>query len=245
MSAEAHSKLSGIEAGAEVNIIESISTDSEEIKLTGWNENDENAEIVIPAITIENASESNNRITTIKLQDTLSKFAAKDAVYTRKEVEDRIKTNVTAAYKVMGSLTNAELVAMSLEGHEVGEVYNMTTAGTVTTVGGEGASATLGDDIFPAGSNFVIVDFNGALAWDALAGNFDTAAIEEELRLANIAIQANKDAIDAEVLRATAAEKVNADEIADIWEKIGEPALVIDENTVNGFPPAAADQTVQ
>ena len=244
MSADHYGKLEGIEANAEVNIIESIATDSEEIKLTGWNPDDENAEIVIPEIEIEAASTSNNRTTTIKLHNTLSKFAAKDAVYTRKEVEDRIKQNVTAAYKVMGSLTNEELVAMSLEGHEVGEVYNMTTAGKVTTVGGEGAAATLGDDTFPAGTNFVIVDFNGDLAWDALAGNFDTSALEEELRLANLAIQANKEAIEGEVERAGLAEGALSDRIDDIVEEIGTPVENINADSVGAFPPLAADQTL-
>ena len=244
MSSDHYGKLEGIEANAEVNIIESIATDSEEIKLTGWNPDDENAEIVIPEIEIEAASTSNNRTTTIKLHNTLSKFAAKDAVYTRKEVEDRIKTNVSAAYKVMGSLTNEELVAMSLEGHEVGEVYNMTTAGKVTTVGGEGSAATLGDDTFPAGTNFVIVDFNGDLAWDALAGNFDTSALEEELRLANLAIQANKEAIEGEVERAELAEGALSDRIDDIVEEIGTPVENINADSVGAFPPLAADQTL-
>ena len=244
MSSDHYGKLEGIEANAEVNIIESIATDSEEIKLTGWNPDDENAEIVIPEIEIEAASTSNNRTTTIKLHNTLSKFAAKDAVYTRKEVEDRIKTNVSAAYKVMGSLTNEELVAMSLEGHEVGEVYNMTTAGKVTTVGGEGSAATLGDDTFPAGTNFVIVDFNGDLAWDALAGNFDTSALEEELRLANLAIQANKEAIEGEVERAGLAEDALSDRIDDIVEEIGTPVENINADSVGAFPPLAADQTL-
>lgn len=244
MSSDHYGKLEGIEAGAEVNIIENIATDSEEIKLTGWNPDDENAEIVIPEIEIEAASTSNNRTTTIKLHNTLSKFAAKNAVYTRKEVEDRIKQNVTAAYKVMGSLTNEELVAMSLEGHEVGEVYNMTTAGKVITVGGEGAAATLGDDTFPAGTNFVIVDFNGDLAWDALAGNFDTSALEEELRLANLAIQANKEAIEGEVERAGLAEGALSDRIDDIVEEIGTPVENINADSVKEFPSLAADQTI-
>lgn len=244
MSSDHYGKLEGIEAGAEVNIIENIATDSEEIKLTGWNPDDENAEIVIPEIEIEAASTSNNRTTTIKLHNTLSKFAAKDAVFTRKEVMDKIKENVTKAYKVMGSLTNEELVAMSLKGHEVGEVYNMTTAGKVTTVGGEGAAATLGDDTFPAGTNFVIVDFNGDLAWDALAGNFDTSALEEELRLANLAIQANKEAIEGEVKRAGLAEGALSDRIDDIVEEIGTPVENINADSVGAFPPLAADQTL-
>lgn len=245
MSTGHYSKLEGIEEGAEVNIIENITTDSEKIILTGWSDKDDNATIEIAAITVDPATVSNNRTATIQLHNTLSQFAAKNAVFTRKEVMDKIKENVTKAYKVMGSLTNEELVAMSLKGHEVGEVYNMTTAGKVTTVGGEGAAATLGDDTFPAGTNFVIVDFNGDLAWDALAGNFDTSALEEELRLANIAIQANKDAIDAEVLRSTNADKEHSDELARIMDdEIGVRVTnPLDPDNFVDFP-ADADQTL-
>jgi hypothetical protein len=106
MSTGHYSKLEGIEEGAEVNIIENITTDSEKIILTGWSDTDANATIEIDAVSIDPATTSNNRTATIKLHNTLSKFAAKDAVFTRKEVMDKIKENVATAYKVMGSLTN-------------------------------------------------------------------------------------------------------------------------------------------
>lgn len=246
MSTGHYSKLEGIEEGAEVNIIENITTDSGKIILTGWSDEDDNATIEIDAITVDPATVSNNRTATIQLHNTLSQFAAKNAVFTRKEVMDRIKQGVTAAYKVKGSLTNEELVAMSLEGHEVGEVYNMTTAGAVSTVHNEFNNTTsTGDNIFPAGTNFVIVEEEGALGWDALAGNFDTTALEEDIRLANIAIQANKDAIDAEVLRSTNADKEHSDELARIMDdEIGVRVTnPLDPDNFVDFP-ADADQTL-
>lgn len=236
MSAEDHTKLSGIEEGAQVNIIEKITTDSEEIVFEDFD--DAGSTFTIPAITVSH--ENNTKISTINLQDTLDNFAYKGAVYTKKEVDDRIKQNVTAAYKVMGSVTNEELLALSLESLKVGEVYNMSTPGSVPTKGGEGSSTSTGDDVFPAGTNFVVVEFDGAKGWDALAGNFDTSVLEQRLDNDEALIDANDKAIKAEVERATLAEGNLQDAIDDVWEHIGSYDDSIDGLTADN----AADQSI-
>lgn len=236
MSAEDHTKLSGIEEGAQVNIIEKITTDSEEIVFEDFD--DAGSTFTIPAITVSH--ENNTKTSTINLQDTLDNFAYKGAVYTKKEVDDRIKQNVTAAYKVMGSVTNEELLALSLESLKVGEVYNMSTPGSVPTKGGEGSSTSTGDDVFPAGTNFVVVDFDGAKGWDALAGNFDTSVLEQRLDNDEALIDANDKAIKAEVERATLAEGNLQDAIDDVWEHIGSYNDSIDGLTADN----AADQSI-
>lgn len=236
MSAEDHTKLSGIEEGAQVNIIEKITTDSEEIVFEDFD--DAGSTFTIPAITVSH--ENNTKTSTINLQDTLDNFAYKGAVYTKKEVDDRIKQNVTAAYKVMGSVTNEELLALPLESLKVGEVYNMSTPGSVPTKGGEGSSTSTGDDVFPAGTNFVVVDFDGAKGWDALAGNFDTSVLEQRLDNDEALIDANDKAIKAEVERATLAEGNLQDAIDDVWEHIGSYNDSIDGLTADN----AADQSI-
>ena len=236
MSAEDHTKLSGIEEGAQVNIIEKITTDSEEIVFEDFD--DAGSTFTIPAITVSH--ENNTKTSTINLQDTLDNFAYKGAVYTKKEVDDRIKQNVTAAYKVMGSVTNEELLALSLESLKVGEVYNMSTPGSVPTKGGEGSSTSTGDDVFPAGTNFVVVEFDGAKGWDALAGNFDTSVLEQRLDNDEALIDANDKAIKAEVERATLAEGNLQDAIDDVWEHIGSYNDSIDGLTADN----AADQSI-
>lgn len=238
MSAEAHTKLSGIEEGAEVNIIENIDTDSEDIVVENFD--DAGSTFTIPAVTVLDANADNNRTSTIQLHDTLSKFAYKGAVYTKKEVDDRIKQNVTAAYKVMGSVTHDELLALNPEELEVGEVYNMTTPGAVVTKGGEGSSTSAGDDIFPAGTNFVVVEFDGSKGWDALAGNFDTSVLEQRLDNDEDLIQANTDAIAAEKTRATTAEGTLQENIDDVWDHIGAYNDSIEGLTAEG----AKDQSI-
>lgn len=236
MSAADHTKLSGIEEGAQVNIIEKIATDSEEIVFEGFD--DAGSTFTIPAITVSH--ENSTKTSTINLQDTLDNFAYKGAVYTKKEVDERIKQNVTAAYKVMGSVTNKELLALSLESLEVGEVYNMSTPGSVPTKGGEGSSESTGDDVFPAGTNFVVVEFDGAKGWDALAGNFDTSVLEQRLDNDEALIDANDKAIKAEVERATLAESTLQGNIDDVWEHIGSYNDSIDGLTADN----AADQSI-
>lgn len=244
MTAIEHIKLAGIEEGAEVNIIENIAVTSDPIKVTGYLYDGTEAgtgEFEIPAVEVDPASTTNNRTTTINLQSTLEQFAYKGAVYTKKEVEERIKANVTAAYKVMGSKTNEELLALDVTELEVGEVYNMSTAGSVPTVGGEGSADTTGDNTFPAGTNFVVVEYGDSKGWDALAGNFDTSVLEQRLDNDEALIEANTKAIEAEVTRATNAEAGLGERIDYVEDEL---IGVAGQTPIGDIPSNAAEQTI-
>lgn len=76
------------------------------------------------------------------------------------------KTDISTAYKARGSVSSVPDPAA--EDYAVGDVFNVTAAFTTTDNFVEGAGKQ-----YPAGTNIVIVDVNGAAKWDVLAGFVD------------------------------------------------------------------------
>ncbi|MBP5704230.1 MAG: hypothetical protein J6X12_05975 [Paludibacteraceae bacterium] len=159
-------KLDNISAGAEVNTIESIAVNG-----TAQMPVDKEINLVIP--TGELASK--DKISSTDFDNTLANaFAAKansatslsgygitDA-YTKTETDNKISSAISGVYKVMGSVTFANIpTAGNVEGY----VYNITDAFTTTSDFVEGA-----DKEYPAGTNIV---YTSSGKWDCLAGIYD------------------------------------------------------------------------
>ena len=111
--------------------------------------------------------------------------ANKADVYTKSQVNDKL----TGVYKVKGSKTYEKLPTSN----SVGDVYNITN------------QFTLNGTTYPAGTNVVYTEYG----WDALSGNFDVTALEED-------IQTVADDLSKETLRAIEAETYNSNSIIDL-----------------------------
>lgn len=149
MSKEDFSKLSGIETGAQVNVLESITVNGSAIPVAG-----KNASFNVPT----------------KVSDLTN-----DADYqTGQEVDDAIAAAITAAYKPAGTKTVAELVSALLIADNLGNVYNMTDAGTTTAdfIEGAGKPIRIGDNV---GICDVGTGGTHSYKFDLLSGFVDTS----------------------------------------------------------------------
>lgn len=79
------------------------------------------------------------------------------------------KTDISTAYKARGSVSSVPNPAA--EDYVVGDVFNVTAAFTTTDNFVEGAGKQ-----YPAGTNIVVVDVDGAAKWDVLAGFVDLSS---------------------------------------------------------------------
>ena len=146
---EEKNKLAGIESGAEVNIIESISVNS-----TPQSVSNKNVDITVPTDT--------NDLTNGAGYQTAS------------QVESAIDSRIGSTYKAKGTVTFANLPALTSTNE--GNVYNVSDAFTTTADFVEGAGNS-----YPAGTNVVIIDTgSGVYKYDVLSGFVDLSDYVQE-----------------------------------------------------------------
>lgn len=160
-------KLNGIEAGAQVNVIESVKVNGVALEVT-----EKGVNIAVPTGTLaaldkvgqEHLDEALVNLITGKADKatTLAGYGITDA-FTKEETEQKIKTAVAGVFKVKGAIAFASLPT---EGQADGDVYNVTDAFETTDAFVEGAGAS-----YPAGTNVVWVAASGK--WDCMAGTYD------------------------------------------------------------------------
>lgn len=110
-----------------------------------------------------------------------------------------LKTDISSAYKAMGSITFAELNALTLNETNKGEVYNVTDA------------FKAGDTAYPAGTNVL---WTGT-EWDPLAGLTDLSAYAKTTDVTttiNNAVKDKQDALTETQLKAVNSG-INADKV--------------------------------
>ena len=164
-------KLNGIAAGAQVNVIESVKVNGVALKVT-----EKGVSIEVPTGTLaaldkvkqEHLDEALLNLITGKADKatTLAGYGIKDA-FTKEEtgqaIETAVKNAVSSAYKFKGSVAFAGLPA---SGQENGDVYNVSGVFTTTDAFVEGAGVE-----YPAGTNVAWVADTGK--WDCMAGIYD------------------------------------------------------------------------
>lgn len=166
-------KLAGIEAGAEVNVIDSIKVNGTAQTITG-----KAVDITVPT-KVSDLTNDSGFITGISSSDvtTALGFTPYDATnpdgyQTATQVNTAIDNKIGSTYKAKGSVAFANLPApgSSYEGF----VYNVTDSFTTTADFVEGAGNT-----YPAGTNVVIINTTGSTyKYDVLAGFVDLSAYQ-------------------------------------------------------------------
>ncbi|MDD6530590.1 MAG: hypothetical protein PUF41_11495 [Prevotella copri] len=157
-------KLSGIAAGAEVNV------------QADWNVTDTSSDAFVknkPSIPskVSDLENDNNYQTSAQVASAVSGKADKATTlagygitdtYTKSEVDGKL----TSVYKPQGSIAFASLPAPSAD--NLGFVYNVSNAFTTTTSFLEGSGKA-----YPAGSNVVVVQNGDSYAYDIQGGFYD------------------------------------------------------------------------
>lgn len=157
-------KLSGIAAGAEVNV------------QADWNVTDTSSDAFVknkPSIPskVSDLENDNNYQTSAQVASAVSGKADKATTlagygitdtYTKYEVDGKL----TSVYKPQGSIAFASLPAPSAD--NLGFVYNVSNAFTTTTSFLEGSGKA-----YPAGSNVVVVQNGDSYAYDIQGGFYD------------------------------------------------------------------------
>ena len=177
-------KLSGIEASAEVNIIESVvvngttatisnktasvtiptgSSAIETIKVNGTTQpiTNKTVDITVPT-KVSDLTNDSGFITGISSSDVTSALGYTpynstnpNGYQTSSEVETAINNKISSVYKAKGSVAFANLPALSSTNE--GNVYNVTDSFTTTSDFVEGAGKT-----YPAGTNVAIINTTGS-----------------------------------------------------------------------------------
>lgn len=153
-------KLNNIAAGAQVNVIESVSVNGVDVAVSNKGVN-----ILVPTGTLAGLDEVAKSNLDASLQNLIdSKLSAADleTYYTKTEVDNAIRTAVSKLYKVKGSVAFASLPSQNVE---EGDTYNVTDAFTTTADFIEGAGKK-----YPAGTN---VTYTSDGKWDCMAGTYD------------------------------------------------------------------------
>lgn len=125
-------RLLGMETGAQVNVIESISVNGTDLSVSS-----KAVAITVPTLVSELANDSN--------------FQTGD------DVQAAIKAQVTSAYKAGGTKTASLLTSALLVPANEGKVFNVSDSFTTTADFMEGADKT-----YPAGTNVAVVEASGA-----------------------------------------------------------------------------------
>lgn len=169
-------KLSGIETGAEVNVIESITVNGITATISG-----KSASVTIPtgSGTIESISVNGtpqtidaNKNVDITVPTKVSDITNDSGYQTASQVETAINSKIGSTYKAKGSVAFANLPALTSSNE--GNVYNVTDAFTTTSDFVEGAGNS-----YPAGTNVVIVNTSGSTyKYDVLSGFVDLSAYQ-------------------------------------------------------------------
>ena len=143
-------KLEGVAAGAQVNVLESVKVNGQALTAT-----DKAVDITVPT-----NEEIDGKISTAITEANVD--GKIEAAFEAADIDGKIKSAVTGVYKVKGSVTFANLPT---DGVEEGHVYNVTEDFTTTTAFVEGAGVE-----YPAGTNVV---YTAAGKWDCMAGTYD------------------------------------------------------------------------
>lgn len=162
-------KLGGIDAGAEVNVIESVVVNG-----TTATVSNKTASVTIEAGAIDTISVNGtaqtidqNKNVDITVPTKVSDLTNDSGFQTSAQVDAAIDTKISSTYKAKGSVAFASLPAASSANE--GFVYNVTDSFTTTADFVEGAGNT-----YPAGTNVVIVNTTGSTyKYDVLAGFVD------------------------------------------------------------------------
>ena len=166
-------KLSGIEAGAEVNVIESITINGTTATIS-----DKNASVNIQAGAIDTISVNGtpqtitNKNVDISVPTNNNQLTNGAGYQTASDVNTAIDSKIGSTYKAKGSIAFANLPALSSANE--GKVYNITDAFTTTSDFVEGAGKN-----YPAGTNVVIINTTGTTyKYDVLSGFVDLSAYQ-------------------------------------------------------------------
>lgn len=166
---EEKTKLSGIDAGAEVNVIENVVINGTSATITN-----KTASVNISAGSIDtisvngtNVPADQNKNVNIAVPTKVSDITNDSGYQNATEVQALIDASVIKVYKAKGSVAFASLP--SLVAANEGNVYNVTDSFTTTSDFVEGAGNT-----YPAGTNVVIINTTGTTyKYDVLGGFVD------------------------------------------------------------------------
>lgn len=191
-------KLAGIDSGAQVNVIESISVNGTTATLSGKAASvtietgaidtisvngttqtidaNKNVNIIVPTNNNQ-LTNGAGYITGINLSDVTTALGFTpynstnpNGYQTASEVSTAIDNKIGSTYKAKGSIAFASLP--SLTSANQGNVYNITDAFTTTSDFVEGAGKS-----YPAGTNVVIVNTSGSTyKYDVLSGLVDLSS---------------------------------------------------------------------
>lgn len=166
---EEKTKLSGIDAGAEVNVIENVVINGTSATITN-----KTASINISAGSIDTISVNGTNVPAdqsknvdIAVPTKVSDITNDSGYQNATEVQALIDASVIKVYKAKGSVAFASLP--SLVAANEGNVYNVTDSFTTTSDFVEGVGNT-----YPAGTNVVIINTTGTTyKYDVLGGFVD------------------------------------------------------------------------
>ena len=149
MSSSDFTKLSGIETGAEVNVLESVTVNGSILPIAS-----KNVSLTVPTKTSDITNDSDYQTGT--------------------EVQNAIASAVSAAYKPAGTKAASELLPALLVEANLGNVYNITQAGTTTSdfIEGAGKPIRVGDNV---GICDVGTSSSPDYKFDLLSGFVDTS----------------------------------------------------------------------
>lgn len=200
-------KLSGIEAGAQVNVIESITINGTTATITGKNASatiqagaidtisvngtpqtitNKNVDISVPT-KVSDLNNDSGFITGINSSDITTALGYTpynstnpSGYQTASDVSTAIDNKISSTYKAKGSVAFANLPALTSANE--GNVYNITDSFTTTSDFVEGA----GND-YPAGTNVVIINTTGTTyKYDVLSGFVDLSDYQKSSELVAI-----------------------------------------------------------
>lgn len=162
-------KLQGIETGAEVNVIESVVVNGTTATISN-----KVASVTIEAGAIDSISVNGvaqtidqNKNVDISVPTNNNQLTNGAGYQTATDVNNAIDSKISSTYKAKGSVTFANLPALSSSVE--GFVYNVSDAFTTTADFVEGAGNS-----YPAGTNVVIIDIGSSTyKYDILAGFVD------------------------------------------------------------------------
>lgn len=155
MSAEDKTKLNGIAAGAQVNVIESVSVNGSALTITS-----KGVDVTVPT----DLNDLSNLTTDFQ---------------SGSQVDSKIAAAISSTYKPAGSLAASGISNSLLVAANEGKVYNITEQFTTTADFVEGASKK-----YEAGTNIVVINAGTeqvpSWKFDILAGFIDVAGLSTE-----------------------------------------------------------------
>lgn len=155
MSAEDKTKLDGVAAGAQVNVIESVSVNGSALTITS-----KGVDVTVPT----DLNDLSNLTTDFQ---------------SGSQVDSKIAAAISSTYKPAGSLAASGISNSLLVAANEGKVYNITEQFTTTADFVEGASKK-----YEAGTNIVVINAGTeqvpSWKFDILAGFIDVAGLSTE-----------------------------------------------------------------